>query len=309
MHLDFSYTEEQAEERYQKSFNKDPFPDIKPALLNSSDIQRYICETGMIHPFDENLLKPSSYALKLKGRCIYWDDKGKIFDKFIDNGMQFELCKNSIAFVTLEPLIKLPYYIAARFNLKIKHIYKGLLLGTGPLVDPGFNGFLSLPLHNLTNNNYTLRGGEELIWMEFTKLSPHNIWDKSVKEYKKFPYKPFNKGKKRDVMDYIREAEPNRIIRSSIPEAIFTSLEAGKKITKLEETFKNYSIVALIVIVLSIAAIIIAGYNLVSSTLKLTNDVRLENQSLNKEIQINKNQIEDMRNRLRIDTMKVNEKK
>jgi hypothetical protein len=45
------------------------------------------------------------------------------------------------------------------------------LLGTGPLVDPGFHGKLLVPLHNLTSDEYTIRGDEGLIWMEFTKTS------------------------------------------------------------------------------------------------------------------------------------------
>ena len=59
----------------------------------------------------------------------------------------FDLAPNSIAFVALEPCFRIPEYMALRFNLKIKHIYKGLLLGTGPLVDPGFSGKLFIPLH------------------------------------------------------------------------------------------------------------------------------------------------------------------
>ena len=50
-------------------------------------------------------------------------------------------------------------------------MHRGLLLGTGPLVDPGFHGRLLIPLHNLTSDEYTIRGDEGLIWMEFTKTS------------------------------------------------------------------------------------------------------------------------------------------
>ena len=46
--------------------------------------------------------------------------------------------ENSITFVQIESKIRLPNYIALRFNLRIQHVHRGLLLGTGPLVDPGF---------------------------------------------------------------------------------------------------------------------------------------------------------------------------
>ena len=50
-------------------------------------------------------------------------------------------------------------------------MHRGLLVGTGPLVDPGFRGKLLIPLHNLTLDAYEIRGDEGLIWVEFTKTS------------------------------------------------------------------------------------------------------------------------------------------
>ena len=58
------------------------------------------------------------------------------------------------------------------FNLKITHIYKGILLGNGTIVDPGFKGRLSIPLHNLTSNEYVFSSGDEIISIEVTKMSP-----------------------------------------------------------------------------------------------------------------------------------------
>ena len=58
-----------------------------------------------------------------------------------------------------------------RFNLHIRHVHRGLLLGTGPLVDPGYWGKLCIPLHNLTDKDYPIPKDEGLIWMEFTKIS------------------------------------------------------------------------------------------------------------------------------------------
>ena len=149
-----------AEKRFQAFSSKDPYPQIAPALLNSADILKYVISTGMIYPFDYSKLEGASYDVKLAGKVVYWDEKGnKIVKNIVENPIKedevqdFILQKNSIAFVTLEPIFRIPDYIALRFNLKISHIYKGLLLGTGPLVDPGFVGRLSIPLHNLTANN------------------------------------------------------------------------------------------------------------------------------------------------------------
>ena len=115
----------------------DPYPDIKPALLNSADIYDYVAATGMIYPFNPDKLKPASYEADLLGPVVYWDADNK--EKRIDlqRGTQFTLKRNSIAFVTLHAKLRLPKYIALRFNLRITNVHRGILLGTGPLVDPG----------------------------------------------------------------------------------------------------------------------------------------------------------------------------
>lgn len=69
--------------------------------------------------------------------------------------------------------------MAARFNLHIRYVHKGILLGTGPLVDPGFSGSLLIPLHNLTDNDYFVSGGDSIVWIEFTKLSSHHYWTRN----------------------------------------------------------------------------------------------------------------------------------
>ncbi|MDZ8091094.1 MAG: hypothetical protein RMZ42_04015 [Nostoc sp. DedQUE05] len=148
----FAQTEAEAEDRFKIYRSLDPFDDIEPALLNSAHIYDYVAATGMIYPFDPENLKSASYEVKVLGECVYWDEEGQKVVQNIKEGDQFFLRPNSIAFVTLEPMFRLPDYIALRFNLKIKNVYRGLLLGTGPLVDPGFVGRLSLPLHNLTTN-------------------------------------------------------------------------------------------------------------------------------------------------------------
>lgn len=118
---------------------EDPFPDIAPALLNSGDVRDYVATTGLMYPFYdvEDKVKPASYEVDLVGRYVYFDENGQRRSDQINKGEQFVLKKNSIAFLTLEPTFHLPHYIALRFNLRIKHVYRGLLLGTGPLVDPG----------------------------------------------------------------------------------------------------------------------------------------------------------------------------
>lgn len=245
----------------------DPFPFIPAALLNSSDIVNYANATGMLHPFDERKLKPASYVAAIKGLCIFWDENNdqKIID-LQEPTQQFTLAANSIAFVQVEPCFHLPNYIALRFNLKITHVHRGILLGTGPLIDPGYQGKLLIPLHNLTTNTYTFSAGDELIWIEFTKTSPHKEWDpgwhnraeeeKAKMEwgddqpwryYKEKPIVKFNPEKYLSAPQFLAKASPHKPIKSSIPDVIRQSaLDAQKARQRADmakkqvEKVKNY---------------------------------------------------------------------
>lgn len=217
------FDDKEAEHRYALYKSKDPFPEIQPALLNSADIHDYVAATGMIAPYYSGNRKSASYEVPLEGKIFYWDGDNKDCSQLIDKDDKFVLRKNSIAFVSLKTKFRIPDYIALRFNLRIINVHRGLLLGTGPLVDPGFEGNLLIPLHNLTSNDFELTGGEGFIWVEFTKLSTHPRWENSFtgKIPKNGEYKPFPEdGKNKSPEYYLSKASPFNTIRSSIPEAI-----------------------------------------------------------------------------------------
>lgn len=228
-----------------RSRTRDPFPRIPPALLNSADIQDYAVSTRMIYPFDANRLKSASYSVCVGEKIICWEgtaDGGKykhIPVKHLSPGEAFSIPKNSLVFIQTAEIFLLPYYIAARFNLQISLVHKGLLLGTGPLVDPGFRGELLVPLHNLTENDYALCRGDEFIWVEFTKLSPNVIWDdaaRAIRDSEKLigKYREYQErhgsGDKLwpSAEDYIsralqsenRSLSPHRSIRNSWPKEV-----------------------------------------------------------------------------------------
>ncbi len=262
----FASTDDEAYKRFDLYKQSDPFPDIAPALLNSADIRKYVIKTGMVYPFYEGDLKSASYAARIKGESKYWDEETKEFKSVYlkHDGDKFPLRPNSIAFVGIEPTFRLPDYIAIRFNLKITHVYRGLLLGTGPLVDPGFEGKINIPLHNLTSNEYVFHYNEELIWIEFTKTSPINCSEKFV---------PFPDNKKYKELDYyLKKAlknHPSDVVASSIPDAI-KQAEASAKNAK--ESAKNAeksvrrilvgSLIAGAALIISIVTILFSSWNL-----------------------------------------------
>jgi len=280
---------EEAKARFQKFRSKDPFPDIKPALLNSADISDYVEKIGMVYPFHEKKLKAASYEVNLLGKIIYWDAQGERRSKDLARDEEFILVKNSIAFVTPEPTFLLPDYIAIRFNLKITHVHRGILLGTGPLVDPGFEGKLLIPLHNLTNNDYKFTGGEGLIWVEFTKLSENKLWALGSDQPDRLgQYVPFPDRKKylapETLIEKALEGQDRGSIRSSIPESIYNSEKAAKesknaaegsakdaeKAAKETEDFKKsvykYGAGGVLVLVIALVALAISVYSTIQDS-------------------------------------------
>ena len=162
-------------------YSIDPYRDIAPSLLNSADILRYARKGCLVHPFDydEDMLDPATYAMKFLGRLHWWEDKDDERipqEAEVMEGKPIRLQANSITYLQTKEEFRLPQYVAARFNLHIEHVHRGILLGTGPLVDPGFVGPILIPLHNLTDKPYDLMGGEKLLWIEFTKLTSHAHW-------------------------------------------------------------------------------------------------------------------------------------
>jgi deoxycytidine triphosphate deaminase len=225
----FAQTSEQAEEYFNEFRENDPLrDDVFPALLNGGDIYDYVRLTGMLFPFDrEHLnvkLKCASYGIDFVGEVHEVDDHGNYTQVPIAKGTPFTLRKNSIAFVHLNTEFRLPTYIAARFNLQIEHVHRGLLLGTGPLVDPGFNGRLLIPLHNLTAEDYHMRGGDGLIWAEFTKVSrtrPDSLRMARLDGL----YAP----RKKSLRVYFQESSGQRPARSSIPEAVADATKSASQ--------------------------------------------------------------------------------
>jgi deoxycytidine triphosphate deaminase len=279
----------------------DPFPDVEPALLSTPDILDYAAATGMIHPFRVDAadytvtLKPATYGVPLLGKYAYWrpgyaqsaaGDDSRV-DGELAEGDELTLLPNTITFVTLEPRFRLPSYIAARYNLNIRDIHRGILVGTGPLVDPGFPGVLCVPIHNLTSNTYTLIGGEPLVWMEFTKLSKSDHWRDATDAEK-----PDRKGfyvefppRKKDVSltEYLRRAHPGPIV-SSIPAAVgmarvaaedarADALAAREDADAGRRTIRNVSALAVVTVALALGAIIVPTWNLISDANARTDDV------------------------------------
>jgi deoxycytidine triphosphate deaminase len=301
------------EDRYAEFKEYDPFPSIPDSLLNSHDIVRYVFTTGMIDPFIPENLEGAVYKCNFSGYYKYWDDKHMPQEGNLDKSGELLLRHNSISFLEIEPTFQIPSYIVLRFNLKVQHVYKGLLLGTGPIVDPGFVGKLYIPLHNLTSNDYIIKKDALLICVEFTKLSKHDYRNLTKKkeqiandlDFSNIPVIVNSFEASRDFDFYLRKAliiddlfrktRTDEIsVGSSIPETILEArVNAGKSeenakkaeesAIKAEEKVNRFGWIALIVTFLTIGGLVFTIYSLIDGVNARIDNIFSQYNGINKE--------------------------
>ena len=287
-----SYGEKWSEHQWYK---RDPLPGIKPALLNSRDIQRYVDKECLLDPkrFKKDRMKPASYELRLLGTLYWWEErKGELKRRCqqVGEGDRVMLLKNSISYLWTEEPLRLPEYIAARFNLRIRDVHKGILLGTGPLIDPGFGGRLLIPLHNLTHRTYPLEGGDGIVWVEFTKVSPNKYWvgtDQSGDRPDGLA--PFPTDKILDSADrYFKKAEVGDGVQSAFKGELESTRgaaqaakdsvgEAEKQLAQFERRAWISGMVGAIGVVLGVAALLFSAHEIHFS---MTERVRVQSERL-----------------------------
>jgi deoxycytidine triphosphate deaminase len=171
MELPESYKQPKPEVE-EKDFWLDPDKDSPAGLLLSDRIKFYREKVNLIHPFDEKFLEPASYTLHAGGEYLIHDESGKRISGVLGPGGKVIIPPNGLIYIRFLEEVNIPHYMIARFNLRVKQVYRGLLLGTGPQVDPGFRGHLGCPLHNFTNEEKTIEFFEKLVTIDFEKTTP-----------------------------------------------------------------------------------------------------------------------------------------
>jgi deoxycytidine triphosphate deaminase len=174
---------------------------IPPALLNSADITAYAekLTPRLFEPFDIKGLKPATYEIPFEGDVYLWRNEKSLMEKIsLERDQIFKIDANAIVYFYPKTYFRIPKFLALRFNLHIRLVHRGLLLGTGPLVDPGFAGRLLIPVHNLTSQSLIVRGSDGFIWVEVTKISP--VRNGTAQE----ELEPKKKG--RSAEDYLKSA-------------------------------------------------------------------------------------------------------
>jgi hypothetical protein len=111
----------------------------------------------------------------------------------------------------------------ARWNIRVKHAYAGLLWVGGPQVDPGYAGYLFCPIYNLSDKPVTLYKGQELALMDFSRTT-HFDPAKPKDQLVRYPLPP-----KRVILEEFEIID--------FQSALFT--RAGRKIEEFEESVET----------------------------------------------------------------------
>lgn len=233
----------------------------------------------MIRPLESRLLKPAGYELTLGPRCLVEGEPAVLTTAEPD----LVIRKNAVVFVSMQQVLCLPHYIVARFNLTIDLVYCGLLLGTGPQVDPGYQGALSCPLHNISSEEITIRLGDPIAKMDFVKTVPrddgvreelrkiHNehqlaLWLKSERAPDNVRlFKEGNPDWVEPVFGYLKGRKPRSSVQQLSADIRQTRDEVDEQIKESRSTIeklRNQNLLALVAVVAGIAALIFAALQL-----------------------------------------------
>lgn len=144
----------------------DPRPESTGVLL-SDEIRAYVEEGKLIEPFREKRLKPAGYELTVGNQAM----KGGEFVRLEGVDSEVKIPPFEVVVVKTAETINLPRFLIARWNIRVKWAYEGLLWVGGPQVDPGYVGHLFCPLYNLSNETVKLKKGEPIALMDFVKTT------------------------------------------------------------------------------------------------------------------------------------------
>jgi dCTP deaminase len=138
------------------------------AILADNQIRELVKNNKLkIENFDENLLQPCSYDIRLGKEVFIASEDG---ERFLGEGESFKISPGDYVIVTTHERLELPLNIYGRVGLKTTLSLKGLINLSGPHVDPGFKGALYLGLSNFGPRPITLRAGDPAFTIEFEEL-------------------------------------------------------------------------------------------------------------------------------------------
>jgi len=137
-------------------------------LLTDGQIREAMAqETLHIENFSEDSLQPASYDMRLGEEAITSSQREKINPA--QKGL-LTIPSGDFALVCTHEGIKLSARVAGHIGLRSHYARKGLVLLSGPQIDPGFEGVLVLGLNNVSPRDVVIPYKERFCTVEFHQL-------------------------------------------------------------------------------------------------------------------------------------------
>ncbi len=168
-------------------------PVAKTGVLLSDEIERYVNKYKMIHPFTPENLKPAAYKLSVGESYAINGEQRQLSNQIGSNILTIKPFQ--VAIIQTHERLNMPNFLIARWNLRVKWAYEGLLWVGGAQVDPGFQGFLFCPIYNLSDKPVRLEYLDSIAVIDFvTTTTPDPKLSK--------PYKPLSERTRLVLGDY-----------------------------------------------------------------------------------------------------------
>lgn len=146
------------------------FPELDPnsAILNAEEIKTMVNQGALIahSTFDGRCLQSTSYDVRVGQKGIIGGE-GSIIDL---TKKSLIIQPGSYAGVISLEKIKLPNRVLAQIGSKRKLAYEGLILLTGAIVDPGYEGHLLFGLYNASTKKVVIPAQTKICNLTFILL-------------------------------------------------------------------------------------------------------------------------------------------
>ncbi|MBI4728678.1 MAG: dCTP deaminase [Acidobacteria bacterium] len=193
-----------------------------------------------IEPFDEGVLQPASYDLRV-GEHAY-ASSGRELLNLADRGL-IVLEPGEFAIVETRERVHLSARTAAQIGLRSEFARRGLLMLSGPQIDPGFEGILVVRVINLAPHAISLPYQAPFLTTQFFELS----------EPVRRPYSGVRQGQTGIQPQDIQELTQTQGL--TLGEVITTLSALEKSVSRLEGSVSRLSVWVPASVALGLAAI------------------------------------------------------
>lgn len=143
------------------------FGDRSPGILLDDDIEELARNGWLVsRNFEPEYMQECSYDLRAGAKGVL-GGTSRVIDLTKE---ALDLAPGAYAGVISFERVRLPKSICARIGAKRAFSYEGIILLTGSIVDPGYEGYLLFGIYNASPHKYPLTCGQKLCNVVFERL-------------------------------------------------------------------------------------------------------------------------------------------